>query len=140
MLAHYAAYQGAIAAANAAHPQKLEKCGNLTVPSCIFTDPEIGSVGLTETAARENGLSPVVAKFDFQASGMARVMDSAEGFIKIVYDKNSEIILGSVIVGPLATELIAILTLAITHQLKISQIKQTIFAHPSLSESIHEAV
>ncbi len=140
MLAHYAAYQGVIAGQNAASPQNMQKCDNLSIPNCIFTDPEIACVGLTEIAAQENGFTPVVAKFDFQASAMARIMDSTDGFIKIIYDKNSEIILGSVIVGPLATELIAILTLAVTSQLKVSQIRRTIFSHPSLSESIHEAI
>ncbi len=140
MLAHYAAYQGEVAAGNAAHPQNPQKCDNLAVPSCIFTDPEISSVGLTEAAAGEKGFMPIAAKFDFLGSGMARIMDSTDGFIKIIFDKNTDIVLGATIVGPLATELIAILTLAVTNKLKVSQIRRTIFSHPSLSESIHEAI
>jgi dihydrolipoamide dehydrogenase len=71
---------------------------------------------------------------------MARILDEAEGFIKIISDKSIKTVLGASIIGPRATELIGILGLAVNNNLTITQIQDTIFAHPTLSESIHEAV
>lgn len=140
MLAHYAAYQGQIAAQNICHPETPKTADNSTVPNCIFTDPEIASVGLNEEKALQLGLQIKMHKFDFLGSGMARIIDETEGFIKVISDKKSDELLGASIIGPKATELIAIFTLAISCRLKISNIKETIFAHPTLSESIHEAI
>ncbi len=140
MLAHFAAYQGVVAAENIAWPDNLKKADNAVVPNCIFTDPEIAAVGLTEDESSAKGLEISVQKFNFLGSGMARIMDESEGFIKIISDKKTGYILGASIIGPKATELIASLTVAITNRLTISQIKNTIFAHPTLSESILEAL
>ena len=140
MLAHYAAYQGRIASGNIASPENQKKADNQNVPSCIFTDPEIASVGIKEEDAKIKGMDIIINKFDFLGSGMARILDETEGFIKIISDKNSRRLLGASIIGPKATELIAGLTLALTNGLTIPQIKDTIFAHPTLSESIHEAL
>jgi len=138
MLAHYAAYQGKIAIENIVAVKDYKKANSTAVPNCIFTDPEIASVGLNEDEALQKGLKIVVSKFDFLASGMARIMDEAEGFIKIVSDKDSGLIVGASIIGPKATELIAVLTISITNSLKMSQVKETIFAHPTLSEAIEQ--
>ncbi len=140
MLAHYAAYQGRIAAENIAGSDKLKQCEESGVPSAIFTDPEIASVGLNEDNAKAQGLDIVINKFDFLGSGMAHILDETEGFIKIISQRNTDRIIGASIIGPHATELIAILTLAVSARLKTQQIKDTIFAHPTLSESIHEAL
>jgi dihydrolipoamide dehydrogenase len=140
MLAHFAAYQGRVAVENIANPKTLKKIDGSCVPNCIFTDPEIAGVGLTEEEALQRGMDIKLNKFDFLASGMARILDEAEGFIKIISDKKTEQILGASIIGPRATELIGILTLAVSAKLNISGIRNTIFAHPTLSESIHEAL
>ena len=140
MLAHFAAYQGTIVAENLAFPANPKRADNVNVPNCIFTDPEIASVGVSEEQAAQKGIEVKVHKFDFLGSGMARILDETEGFIKIISDKNTEEVLGGAIIGPKATELIGILTLAATCRLKIPEIKKTIFAHPTLSESIHEAL
>jgi dihydrolipoamide dehydrogenase len=140
MLAHYAAYQGQIAAENIANPSGLKKADNPNVPSCIFTDPEIASIGIKEEAAQSAGIAVKIDRFDFLGSGMARILGETEGFIKIVSDKGTDKILGASIIGPRATELIAVLTLAVTCGLKVSQVKDTIFAHPTLSESIRDAL
>lgn len=139
-LAHFAAYQGRIAAENIAHPDNLKKADNPNIPNCIFSDPEIASVGLNEKEARHKNIDVDVNKFDFLGSGMARILDETEGFLKIVSHRKTEEILGVSIIGPRATELIAVLTLAVSSRLKISQIRNTIFAHPTLSESIYEAL
>lgn len=137
MLAHFAAYQGKVAVGNIADPDNLKKADNAVVPNCIFTDPEIASVGRLEAAG---GVQVKAKKFDFLASGMARIIGESEGFIKVVYEQESQDLLGASIIGPRATELISVLSLAVSAGLKISQIRETIFAHPTLSESIHEAV
>ncbi|MDO8662769.1 MAG: dihydrolipoyl dehydrogenase [Candidatus Omnitrophota bacterium] len=140
MLAHLASFQGRLAAQNIAQPDNRKSAAAACVPSCIFTDPEIASIGLSEDKAIANGLSVDIHKFDFLGSGMARILDEAEGFIKIISGQNSGIVLGASIIGPKATELIGILTLAVANSLSIKNLRQSIFAHPTLSESISEAL
>jgi dihydrolipoamide dehydrogenase len=140
MLAHFAAYQGRIASENIANPGNLKKADNINIPNCIFTDPEIASVGLNEEKARNQGIDIEVNKFDFQGSAMARILDETDGFIKIISNKKTGKIVGSAIIGPRATELISVLILAVSCDINISQIRNTIFAHPTLSEVIPEAL
>lgn len=135
-LAHFAAYQGCIAARNIADPSHLVKSNDSNIPNCIFTDPQIGSVGLTEEEAKNKNMDIRINKLDFKALGMARILDETEGFIKTISDKKTGEILGASIIGPRATELIGILTLAIQSRLRISQVADTILAHPTLSEGI----
>ncbi len=139
MLAHYAAYQGVIAVENMIAERKL-KADNPIIPACVFTDPEIASVGLDEETARARGLAIRVHKFDFLGSAMARIIDEAEGFIKVISSEQTQEIIGASIIGPKATELIATLTLAVSARLKVSQIRAMIFAHPTLSESLRESI
>lgn len=139
MLAHYASYQGSIAVENMASNNKY-KADNSVVPACIFTDPEIASVGLSEENAFAAGLSIEARKFDFRASAMARIIDEPEGFIKAIINRKTQEIIGASIIGPQATELIAIFTFMVSARLKISQIRAMIFAHPTLSESLREAL
>jgi len=139
MLAHYAAYQGKAAVENMVNKRSY-KADNRIIPSCIFTDPEIAGVGMNEDEAKAGGLEIDVHRFDFLGSGMAWIIDETEGFIKIISNRASEEILGASIIGPKATELIALFTVAISARLKVSQIRETIFAHPTLSESVHEAL
>ncbi len=139
MLAHYAAHQGRVAADNVAIPAHPVKTQTACVPNCIFTDPEIASVGLHEEKARAIGRDVAVHKFEFLASGMARILDETDGFIKIVAERSSGVVLGAVIIGPRATELIGILTLAVSASMTIQQLRNAIFAHPTLSESVGEA-
>jgi dihydrolipoamide dehydrogenase len=140
MLAHYAAYQGRIAAYNIAHPDQPKKADNRVIPNCIFTFPEIASVGLNEEAAQNQGIEVKINKFDFLGLSMARILDETEGFIKVVSQAQSGQILGAAIIGPKATELIAVFGLAIQSGLKLSQIRDTIFAHPTLSEGISDTL
>ncbi|MCX5669453.1 MAG: dihydrolipoyl dehydrogenase [Candidatus Omnitrophica bacterium] len=139
MLAHYAAYQGERAVDNMISSFKL-KADHAVIPSCIFTDPEIASVGLNEDQALKAGLVIKVHKFDFLGSGMAHIMDETEGFIKVISDDTEQKIIGATIIGPKATELIATLSVAVRAHLKVSQVRDMIFAHPTLSESIRESL
>ena len=137
LLAHVASYEGIVAVENMLG--KRIKVDYSSVPNSIFTEPEIGSVGLTEDVAKENGFNVKVSKFNFLALGKAHILDETEGYIKVVYDADTSIVLGGSILGPVATELIAILTLAVKEKLTIKKIYDTIFAHPTLSEGIIEA-
>jgi dihydrolipoamide dehydrogenase len=139
LLAHFAAYQGYLAAENIASdsPQKVSAA---YVPNCIFTDPEIASVGPSEDELRQMGREIKVHRFDFLASGMARILEETEGFLKIISDKKTSVVLGASIIGPKATELIGALTIAAANRLSIPQLKETIFAHPTLSECLGEAL
>ncbi|MDD5668850.1 MAG: hypothetical protein PHE58_02315 [Candidatus Omnitrophica bacterium] len=110
------------------------------MPACVFTDPEIAAVGLTEEQARERGSNISVKKFDFLGSGMARILDETEGFIKIVIDNSTGTICGASIIGPRATELIGIVSCAVQSRMPLQQFKTTIIPHPSLSEAIIETV
>lgn len=140
MLAHYASYQGICAVENIAKPGSPGKADNAIVPSCIFTSPEIASVGLNELQAGQLNSGIKINKFDFLGSGMARIQDETEGFIKIISEEKSGKLIGAHIIGPKATELISIFALAMSSGLNIIQLKKTIFAHPTLSEAISEAL
>jgi dihydrolipoamide dehydrogenase len=140
MLAHYASYQGICAAENIAKFSAPRKADNAVVPACIFTSPEIASVGLNELQASQVCSAIKINKFDFLGSPMARIQDEAEGFIKIISEEKTGKLIGGHIIGPKATELISIFTLAMSSGLNVAQLKRTIFAHPTLSEAISESL
>lgn len=138
LLAHVASYEGRLAVKNITGGNK-EKVNYKAVPSCVYTNPEIAAVGLNEDEARKLHQELSIKKIDFRSVGMSYVIDEQDGFVKIIADKQGNL-LGASIIGPKASELIHVLTIAINQGLKINQIKETIFAHPTVSESIHEAL
>ena len=140
MLAHFASYQGIIAVENIAARGNAKKADNAVVPACIFTAPEIAVVGLNEEQSRINVSGIKINKFDFLSSGMARIQDETEGFIKVISEERTGKILGAHIIGPRATELISVFGLAMSSGLSVKLLKQTIFAHPTLSEAIAETL
>ena len=109
------------------------------VPGCTYCDPEIGSVGLTEQAARAAGADVEIGTFPFRALGRARMADELDGFVKIVADKKYDEILGVHIIGPRATELIAEAVLALRMECTVEELIRTIHAHPTMSEAMGEA-
>lgn len=140
MLAHFASYQGRQAAENIARPDDPRKIDSMAIPNCIFTQPEVSRVGLSEEEAKKRCQNIEINRFDFLGSGLARIMDETEGLIKIIWDKKTEQVLGASIIGPGAVELIGILTLAMQSGIKVSQIQKTVFAHPTLSEGINQTL
>lgn len=108
-------------------------------PGCTYCQPQVASIGLTEKAAREKGLTIKVGKFPFTASGKAVAAAESEGFVKVIADGATGEILGAHIVGAEATELIAEYGLAISLEASIDEVHQTIHAHPTLSEALMEA-
>jgi dihydrolipoamide dehydrogenase len=109
------------------------------VPSCTYCDPEIGSVGLTEQAAKDRGYDVRVGSFPFRALGRARIADETDGFVKIVADRKYDEILGVHIIGPRATELVAEGVLALRTECTVEELVHTIHAHPTMSEAVGEA-
>ena len=110
-----------------------------TFPGCTYCQPQVASVGLTERAAKETGRKFRVGKFPFSASGKARAIGETDGFVKLIIGEPHGEILGAHIIGAEATEMIAELGLAITLEATYEEIEATIHAHPTLSESVHEA-
>ena len=108
-------------------------------PGCTYCQPQVASVGLTERAAREQGLKFKTGKFPFSANGKALSIGEPEGFVKLIIAEPHGEVLGAHIIGAEATELIAELGLAITLEATYQEIEATIHAHPTLSEAIHEA-
>ena len=137
-LAHVASYEGRLAVKNICK-NNTEKADYKAVPLGIFTNPEIAAVGLNEEEAGKKYAGIKIKKFDFRSLGMSHILDETEGFIKVITD-NEENILGASIIGPRATEIIHVLTVAINNSLKVNQLRDTIFAHPTVSEGIAEAL
>jgi dihydrolipoamide dehydrogenase len=137
-LAHLASKEGILAVEQIAG-QEVRPINLRLVPSCTYCDPEIGSVGLTEAKAREQGYDVKVGKFPFSASGKARILGEEEGFVKIVSESKYDEILGVHIIGPHATEIIAEACVAMQLESTAEELGRTIHAHPTVSESVMEA-
>jgi dihydrolipoamide dehydrogenase len=134
-LAHVGAMCGVVVASKLAgkyaRPVRKDR-----VPGCTYCDPQIGSVGLTEAQAREKGYQVKVGKFPFVGNSKATILDSHDGFVKVVSDAKYGEVLGVHIIGPQATELIAECVVAMELEATVEELMFTIHAHPTLSESL----
>jgi len=139
LLAHLASKEGIVAVEHIAGHKDVRPINLRLVPSCTYCDPEIGSVGLTEAKAREQGYDVKVGRFPFSASGKARILGEEEGFVKIVSEKKYDEILGVHIIGPHATELIAEACVAMQLESTAEELGRTMHAHPTVSEAVMEA-
>jgi len=137
MVAHVASYEGEVAVENALGRPRL--ADYRAVPNCVFTIPEIGTVGLSEKQARESGMAIKVTKFPLGASGRAATMGETNGLVKMVCEEGSGRLLGLHVLGPHASDIIAEGALAIRHGMTAEDVAQTIHSHPTLPETIHEA-
>jgi dihydrolipoamide dehydrogenase len=137
-LAHVGAMAGLVIAARIAgkyaRPVRRDR-----IPACTYTEPQIGSVGLTEAQAREKGLQVKVGKFPFAGNSKASIVGSHEGFIKVVADAKYGEILGVHILGPQATELIAEAVTALELEATVEEMMFIIHAHPTLAEAMLDA-
>ncbi|MGI6494755.1 MAG: dihydrolipoyl dehydrogenase [Kiritimatiellia bacterium] len=135
-LAHAATMEGIVAAECAAGRRtKMDPI----IPSCIFTTPEIGIVGLSETQAKAQGRAVKAGVFPFLALGKAVAMGETDGFVKWIADATTGQLLGAQAVGPHATELVSEATVAIRHELTAEALANTVHCHPTLGESWMEA-
>ena len=135
-LAHVASAQGIVAAINAAGG--MEKMDYRVVPNCIFTIPEIGTVGMTEAEAKEAG-DIKVGKFYYAGLGKALAAGEPEGFYKIIADAKTDEILGAQVYGAHATDIIAEAAIAMKLESTAEELGKTIHAHPTLAEGMMEA-
>ncbi|GIO06008.1 dihydrolipoyl dehydrogenase [Brevibacillus reuszeri] len=136
-LAHKASYEGKVAAeAIAGHPAEVDY---KAIPAVVFCDPEIASVGINEKEANEKGIDYVVGRFPFAANGRALSVNAGEGYVKLIAEKETNLVLGAQIVGPEASNIIAEIGLAIEMGATLEDIELTIHAHPTLGEVTMEA-
>ncbi|WJH34254.1 dihydrolipoyl dehydrogenase [Paenibacillus sp. CC-CFT747] len=136
-LAHKASYEGKVAAeAIAGQPSEVDY---KAMPLVVFSEPEIASVGLSETEAKDKGIAVSIGKFPFAVNGRALSLNATDGFVKVVANKETGIVLGAQIVGAEASNLIAELGLAIEMGATLEDIALTIHAHPTLGEIVMEA-
>lgn len=138
-LAHKASAEGLLAVEHMAG-HRVQAIEYEKIPACTYCNPEIASVGLTETKARERGYDVKVGRFPFSANGKARVIGQNRfGFVKIVAEKQYDEILGMHLIGPHVTEMIGEGGLSLSHEATGSSLMHTIHAHPTLHEAVGEA-
>ncbi len=144
-LAHKASHEGVIAAEAIAqalgnkdvHPHAMDKNN---IPGCTYARPQVASVGFTEAKAKEAGYSVKVGKFPFIGNGKAIALGEAEGFVKTVFDAKTGELLGAHMVGAEVTEMIQGYVIARQLETTEKELTETVFAHPTISESMHESV
>lgn len=136
-LAHVATAEGLVAAANMmGHDETMDY---KAIPSCIYTEPEVAAVGLTEADAVEKGYDVKVGTFPFRTLGKAMAINERDGYVKIVADSKYGEILGVHIIGPHATDLIHEAVVSIQLENTVEELMKTVHAHPSLAEAVGQA-
>ncbi|WP_461833236.1 FAD-dependent oxidoreductase, partial [Desulfothermus sp.] len=136
MLAHVAMHEAICCVSNIFG--KREKMDYTNVPSVVYTNPEIGCVGLTEEMAKQREIDFDVAQVMFRAIGRSHTSGEISGDAKILFDKKSKKILGIHVIGPHASELIGVGCVLLKKGASVEDVEKTIFAHPTLSEIFHE--
>ena len=139
-LAHKAMHEGVLCVEKIAGLKDVHPLDVTNVPGCTYSTPQIASVGLTEKKARESGREVKVGKFPYIGNGKAIALGETEGLVKTVFDAKTGELLGAHLVGAEVTELIQGFTIARTLETTEADLMRTIFPHPTLSESMHEAV
>jgi dihydrolipoamide dehydrogenase len=138
-LAHKASHEGVICVEKIAglhpHPMKKEN-----IPGCTYCRPQVASVGLTEAKAKEAGYELKVGRFPFIGNGKAIAMGEPEGLVKTIFDAKTGELLGAHMVGAEVTEMIQGYVISKTNELTEEELMHTIFAHPTMSEMMHESV
>jgi len=139
MLAHTAEAMGVVAAETIGGAETMEINFDM-IPRATFCQPQIASFGYSEAQAKEKGYDVKVAKFPFSANGKAKGLGDTSGFVKLVADAKYNEIIGAHLIGPDVTELLPALTLAQKWDLTADEVARNVFAHPTLSEAVKEAV
>jgi dihydrolipoamide dehydrogenase len=135
--AHLASRMGVVAADNATGHAARDP--RTVVPVGIYTHPEVAAVGLSETEAATSGKKVRVARFFYQASGMARAYGETEGQVKLIADETLGEVLGGVVIGQHATDVIQVIALAMRNELTVDELAETIHPHPTFVEGVMEA-
>jgi dihydrolipoamide dehydrogenase len=139
MLAHKAEHEGVICveAIKGLHPHPMDK---RLIPGCTYCAPQVASVGLTEQAAKDQKLDVRVGRFPFIGNGKAVALGEDQGMVKTIFDKKTGQLLGAHLVGPEVTELVQGFVVAMNLETTEEELMHTIFPHPTLSETMKEAV
>jgi dihydrolipoamide dehydrogenase len=109
------------------------------IPGCTYSNPQVASVGLTEAQAKEQGIAVKVGRFPFKVNGKAIASGETDGFVKTLFDEKTGALLGAHMIGAEVTEMIQGFVLAMTLEATEAELHATVFAHPTLSEAMHEA-
>ncbi len=139
MLAHTAEAMGIVAAETIAGAETMEIDFDM-IPRATYCQPQVASFGYTEEQAKEKGYDVKVAKFPFSANGKAQGLGDSSGFVKVIADAKYNEIIGAHMIGPDVTELLPALTLAQRWDLTVDEMARNVFAHPTLSEVVKEAI
>jgi dihydrolipoamide dehydrogenase len=137
-LAHAASMEGIVAVGRICG-KPVPPMNYRQVPDCIYCEPQVASVGLTEAKAREMGYSVKIGKFPFKASSKASILSAEDGFVKLVCEEKYGEILGAHMIGPSVTELIAELVIAMRLDGTAEDLMYTVHAHPTLAEAVFDA-
>ena len=139
-LAHKASHEGVICVEKIAGEKDVHPIVKLNIPGCTYCHPQVASVGLTEKAAREKGHELKVGRFPFIGNGKAIALGESEGLVKTIFDAKTGELLGAHMIGAEVTELIQGYVIGKSAELTEAEFMHTIFAHPTLSEMMHESV
>ena len=139
-LAHKASHEGVICVEKIAGLNDVHPMDVLNIPGCTYCRPQVASVGLTEAKAKAAGHDVKVGKFPFIGNGKAIAMGEPEGFVKTVFDARTGELLGAHMIGAEVTEMIQGYTIARTLETTETELMHTVFPHPTVSETMHEAV
>ena len=139
-LAHKASHEGVICVEKIAGVNDVHPMDPLNIPGCTYCRPQVASVGLTEAKAKAAGHEVKVGRFPFIGNGKAIAMGEPEGFVKTVFDAKTGELLGAHMIGAEVTEMIQGYTIARTLETTETDLMHTVFPHPTVSETMHEAV
>ena len=138
--AHVSSAEGIICVEKIAGLNSVHSLNTLNIPGCTYCMPQIASIGLTEKKAKELGYSLKIGKFPFQGNGKAIALGEPEGFVKTIFDSKTGELLGAHMIGAEVTEMIQGFSVAKTLETTETDLMNTIFPHPTLSEMMHESV
>lgn len=139
-LAHKASHEGILVAEKIAGKKNLHSINRSNIPGCTYSMPQIASIGLTEKQAKEQKLEVNIGRFPFMANGKAIALGETNGLVKTIFDKKTGELLGAHMIGAEVTEMIQGFAITKTMEGTEEDLMNTIFAHPTLSEMMHESV
>ena len=139
-LAHKASHEGVVCVERIAGLDDVHPLSAGDVPACTYCRPQVASIGLTETAAKEKGIEVKIGRFPYAGNGKAIALGEPEGLVKTLFDAKTGALLGAHMIGAEVTELIHGFAIARTLESTEAELMATIFPHPTLSETIHESV
>lgn len=139
-LAHKASHEGIICIEKIAGEKDVHPMVKANIPGCTYCHPQVASVGLTERAAKEQGLNVKIGRFPFMGNGKAIALGAPEGLVKTIFDAKTGELLGAHMIGAEVTELIQGFVIGKSAELTEAEFMHTVFPHPTLSEMMHESV